>query len=432
MTVKNYRAEDRKQILDTVKRELGSEAVILDVRKVRRRGLRNLFKKPLVEVSVAYEPDKIPSAAQSRADFGKITVPKRVLAAYRGAGTEIETDMPPAVAVLEAVAGTVGTFPAAKASGTSEAAAEPASESLAKRLDEIDKRMESLDRALSAFMNKLAYVNRETQYDYSPEVQSAVHRLVESQVQEELAHTIAKEAESILKKTPDEDALSVVKHVVTEMLGDTEPLRHKKFSRKTILVMGPTGVGKTTSIVKLAAEFSIEQKKKVGLINADTYRVGAHEQLQTYAEILEIPISIVYNDDELREAKEKLSGCDLVFIDTAGKRPGDGQHREEIERIIGITQPDDILLCVSAATGFAAAKEIIDSYGFAEKYKLLITKLDETNAWGMILNTVHYSGRPLTYVTLGQNVPDDIAQADAPEIADRLLGIDGQLTIVDG
>jgi flagellar biosynthesis protein FlhF len=122
-------------------------------------------------------------------------------------------------------------------------------------------------------------------------------------------------------------------------------------------------------------------------------------------------------------ALETMSDRDVVFIDTAGKRPGDEQHRDDILNIIQIAQPEDILLCIPVSTGFAAAKEVLDTYAFAGHYRLLITKLDETIYRGMILNLSWYTQKPLAYVTTGQNVPDDIELVDVEAVANQILDL---------
>ena len=377
MLVKRYHANDMQQAMDTVIRELGSDAVILNSRKVRKKGFKNLFRKPVLEVMVAYDPADIPAAKKLNASFGA------------GTSDKGQKSKPAPV--------------------TSE------------QLEHLDKRIDSIDTMLSDFIEKFSFVKREVTYDFPQEVQDLLQKLIENQVREELAHSLAKETEHILRKQPDSNATEILEHLVLEQLGRPEPILHKKFTQKIILVLGPTGVGKTTTIVKLAADFSVKQKKKVGIINTDTFRIGAQEQLQTYADILGVPLQVVYWVDELEGALESMSDRDIIFVDTAGKRPGDEQHRKDLLDIVRILKPEDTLLCLAATTGFASIKEMIDTYGFVDDYRLMITKLDETRYRGSILNISWYSQKPLAYVTTGQNVPDDIEVADVEEIAKQII-----------
>jgi len=245
--------------------------------------------------------------------------------------------------------------------------------------------------------------------------------MIESQVREELAHSLAKQAGQMLRQQPGANAAEIVEHLMLEQIGRAEPILHKKFTQKVILVLGPTGVGKTTTIVKLAADFAVKQKKNVGIINTDTYRIGAKEQMQTYADILGVPMQVVYHSHELDAAMESLSDRDLVFVDTTGKRPGDEQHKEDLLEIVRILKPEDVLLCLAATTSFSSIKEMVDTYGFVDDYRLLITKLDETKHRGSVLNISWYTQKPLAYVTTGQKVPDDIEVADVESLVKQIV-----------
>ncbi|NLB28808.1 MAG: flagellar biosynthesis protein FlhF, partial [Clostridiales bacterium] len=159
-----------------------------------------------------------------------------------------------------------------------------------------------------------------------------------------------------------------------------------------------------------------------GIINTDTYRIAAQEQLRTYTDILDIPLSIVYEMDEIADEIEAMGDREVIFIDTAGKRPGDEGHTQDVIKIIELCDPEDILLCVPASVNFAALKEIVDSYEYVPGYKLLITKLDETRHRGVILNLRWYAKRDLSYITTGQNVPDDIEKIDIETLVGEILG----------
>jgi len=380
MLVKRYHANDMQQAMDIVIKELGSDAVILNSRKVRKKGLRNLFRKPILEVMVAYDPANVPAVRKLNASQAFSNVEK----------VQKEHKLKPSAVSNE-------------------------------QLDRLDKRIDSIDTMLADFIEKFSFVKRDITYDYPEEVQELLVRLIENQIREELAHSLVKETELMLRKKPDSSAAEILEHLVLEQLGRPEPILHKKFTQKVILILGPTGVGKTTTIVKLAADFSVKQKKKVGIINTDTFRIGAQEQLQTYADILGVPLQVVYWPDELENALESMSDRDIIFVDTAGKRPGDEQHREDLLEILRILRPEDTLLCLSATTGFASMKEVVDTYGFVDDYRLLITKTDETKFRGALLNISWYTQKPLAYLTTGQNVPDDIEVVDVETIAKQLV-----------
>jgi len=380
MQVKRYHAENMKQAMDAAIRELGSDAVMLTHHKVRRKGFKNLFRKPILEVQFAYDPANMPSVQKLN--------------------------------TLQTMDGTNKTHKDQKG--------KPAAVS-SEQFEQLDKRMNSFESMLTDFLDKFTYVKRDITYDYPEEVQNLLGRMIESQVREELAHSLAKQTEQMLRNQPEANAAEVVEHLLFEQFGRPEPILHKKFTQKVILVLGPTGVGKTTTIVKLAADFAVKQKKKVGIINTDTYRIGAQEQLQTYADILGIPLQVVYHLHELDKVMESLSDRDMIFVDTAGKRPGDEQHKEDMLDIVRILKPEDTLLCLAATTSFASIMEMVDTYGFIEDYRVLVTKVDETKYRGSLLNISWYTQKPLAYITTGQDVPDDIEVADVEAIVKQIV-----------
>jgi len=390
MQVKRYHADNMKQAMDAAIRELGSDAVMLSSSKVRKKGLKNLFRKPILEVQFAYDPANVPSVKKLNSVF-----------------------TPPGDMPTGGMAGEIGY-------GYKEHKGKAAAVS-SEQFEKLDKRMNSFESMLTDFLDKFTYVKRDITYDYPEEIQDLLAKLIEAQVREELAHSLAKQAEQLLRQQPGTNVTEIIEHLLLEQLGRAEPILHKKFTQKVILVLGPTGVGKTTTIVKLAADFAVKQKKNVGIINTDTYRIGAQEQLQTYADILGIPIQVVYHPHELDDAMKNMSDRDLIFVDTAGKRPGDDQHREDLLDIVRILKPEDTLMCLAATTSFASIKEMVDTYGFVDNYRVMITKTDETKYRGSILNISWYTQKPLAYVTTGQDVPNDIEVADVEAIVKQIV-----------
>ena len=383
--------------MDAAIKELGSDAVMMTHRKVRKKGLKNLFSKPVLEVQFAYDPTKIPSAKKPG-----IVIPPQDAGAFT-----------PHTAS--------GVFsPEDKGWGHKDHKGKGSAMSN-EHLEQLDKRMNSFESMLTDFIDKFTYVKRDITYDYSEDVQKLLGKLIDTEVREDLAHSLAKQTEQLLKQQPGANATEIIEHLILEQFGRSEPILHKKFTQKVIVVLGPTGVGKTTTIVKLVADFSVKQKKNVGIINTDTYRIGAQEQLQTYADILGVPIQVVYHAHELDKAMEHMSDRDIIFVDTAGKRPGDDQHKEDLLEIVRILKPEDTLLCLAATTSFASVKEMVDTYGFIDDYRVMITKLDETKFRGTILNISWYTQKPLAYVTTGQDVPDDIEIADVEALVKQIV-----------
>ncbi|MDR2600629.1 MAG: flagellar biosynthesis protein FlhF [Oscillospiraceae bacterium] len=377
MKVKVYRVNDMNQALNAASRELGSDAVMINSRKVRGKGLKGFFTKSVLEVQFAYNPDSLPSVKKQKPIISQEYAYKP--STLNLGGTTIANS------------------------------------------DNLEKRMDSFETMLTSFMDKFDLVQRDITYDFPDDVQVLFGRLKEQQVRDELALTLAKQTEQMIRAQPGASATEVMEHLLLEQFGRAEPILHKKFTQSVILVIGPTGVGKTTSIVKLAADFAVKQRKKVGIINTDSYRIGAQEQLQTFADILGVPIQLVYYPDELKEAMEQMSDRDMIFVDTAGKGPGDEKHIEDLMSMIKLLEPDDTLLCLAATTSFSSVREMVDTYGFIDNYRVMITKLDETKYRGALLNISWYTHKPFAYVTTGQTVPDDIEVIDVESIVKHIV-----------
>jgi len=392
MTMKKYIVDDLQQAMDNARRELGSDAVMMTQKKVRKKGFMNLFRKPGYEVQFAYDETKTPSAKKMSASTAQKeeNLPGGFLHPEdKGWGYKTHKSN---VAIIDK-----------------------------EQVDKLNNRIDTFETTLADFLDKFKYVKKDITFDYPEEVEKLLGKLIESQVGEELAHSLAKQTDKMLKEKPGTNATEIMEHLLLEQFGRAEPILLRKFQQRVILVLGPTGVGKTTTIVKLAADFSVKQKKTVGIINTDTYRIGAKEQVQTYGDIMGIPVEIVYHSHELEKAMENLSDREVIFVDTVGKPPGDEEHKEDLLEIVRILKPEDTLLCLAATTSFSSIKEMVDTYGIIDNYRVLITKLDETKYRGSLLNIRSYTQKPLAYVTTGQNVPDDIEVADIEQIVKQLI-----------
>lgn len=189
-----------------------------------------------------------------------------------------------------------------------------------------------------------------------------------------------------------------------------------------VVLVGPTGVGKTTTIAKLAGRLSLIEKKKVGLITIDTYRIGAVEQLKTYAEIMNIPFKVVITTKEMEEAVKSMEDCDVVLIDTTGRSSKNTMQLSELRAFIEKAKPDCVSVVISATTKNKDIKTILDGYGNLNYDKVIITKLDETTTYGSLFNIEKRAKKPLKFITIGQNVPDDIKEPTKDEIVKFILG----------
>lgn len=197
----------------------------------------------------------------------------------------------------------------------------------------------------------------------------------------------------------------------------------KKDLPQTVFFIGSTGVGKTTTIAKLTAKYVLEEKKKVVLFTSDTYRIAAIEQLKTYADILGVPIEIIYDEKDIPELLKKWAHMDHIFIDTAGRSHKNTEQVEELLNLLKSVVEKKIFLVINANTATKDVMNIIDTYSEAQDdFELIITKLDETDEIGNILNISCYAQRPIKYITIGQNVPADIKLFNREEYIVDLLG----------
>jgi flagellar biosynthesis protein FlhF len=210
--------------------------------------------------------------------------------------------------------------------------------------------------------------------------------------------------------------------LMLQLIGKPQPISVTSGKRKIALFIGPTGVGKTTTLAKLAAILALKQKKQVGLITADTYRIAAADQLRIYSDILGIPLMVIYSPKEIKGALSVYADKEVVLIDTAGKSLNDKAQHKEIEELIALSGADDIYITIASNTSYMGYMNIINNYKFIPDYKLIFTKMDEAAAYGIILNCCCMAGKPISYMTTGQNVPDDIELIDPGKIVNILIG----------
>ncbi len=232
---------------------------------------------------------------------------------------------------------------------------------------------------------------------------------------------IANKAQSIMEQKGME-AQAVARQLILDRLGDPYPLKLKKFEQNVLLFAGPTGAGKTTTVAKLAGMLKFRENLKVGLINTDTYRIGAMEHIRIFAGIMDIPLVMAYGEDDVAKALKAMADRDVVLIDTAGKSARDGEYQKELGGLIEKTGADEVFLVLSVSTGSKACRELIRNYSFIQDYKLIVTKLDEVEFPGNVLNIAEFSKKRLAFVTVGQNVPEDIRKADTEQLAGSIAG----------
>lgn len=203
------------------------------------------------------------------------------------------------------------------------------------------------------------------------------------------------------------------------------PIRTQPGDRHVVALVGPTGVGKTTTVAKLAAGFRIEARRRVGLLTIDTFRIAAVQQLKAYAEIMDLPMEVVEKPDQMRPAIERLGDVDLVLIDTAGRSPRSDARIDQLVELLRSAQPDETHLVLSATSSASTIQSALRGFAPVRPTAAILTKLDEAPQTAAVLSAIavtdQFAGIPLSYMTNGQQVPDDISTADSETLLSRLL-----------
>lgn len=413
MIIKKYLAKTETQAIEMAKEDLGSNAVVMNIKKISPKGLAKLFMKGKVEVTAAIDENVEYRSAEKNVAKETAETPRFI---------------PDIVADDNAEAG---------------------------KTDSIEEKLNSLQKMLEKQMTEkedsqsTTEVERKQKVSFSEKKEEAEKKeepvskeeykarackdlirkqMRQSEVEDEQIDAIMKEIdESLPKDAALDQILAAMYQKIILMLGQPYTLDQKQENKKEtkyVFFLGSTGVGKTTTIAKIASKLKLEKNKKVILATADTYRIAAVEQLKTYANILSVPLKVIYTPEELGEMKEEMEDYDICLIDTAGCSHRNKEQLKDIQKLleqIPITSRE-VYLVLNAATKYRDLKEIADVYKELTDYSIIFTKLDETSSAGVMLNMRLYTKRPLSYVTWGQNVPDDIGKVDAQKIAKKLLG----------
>lgn len=399
MIIKKYQAPSEEEGVKKAKEDLGADAVIMNVKNVQYKGLRKLFSKGYVEITAAVDEAVEKQSGRKTVPASKNPPDER---------TELASRMILAAAEAEQRAGSEKRQEETKTSA-------------------IEERLDNLAQMLERQMQEYKEEETETSEDTNQNdrlVKLVFDQLVNNEVTEENAREIMSEIDNSGQTLQLDDLLSSVYQKIVLKLGQMKTIELVEEEPKIVFFIGPTGVGKTTTIAKLASKYKLEEKCKLAIITADTYRIAAVEQIRTYANILSVPVEVVYRAQEMQEAIEKYKDYDLIFVDTAGRSHKNPEQQEDVKQLLEATKDykKEIYLVVSATTKYRDLVKITQSYSDISKYRLLFTKIDETGTLGNILNIRMLTKEPLSYTTFGQNVPDDMGVTDAQFIAKQLLG----------
>lgn len=293
---------------------------------------------------------------------------------------------------------------------------EKAQKDITPKKDDLEKEIQEIKNLISNMTQNTTQKNK-TKTGETTRNKFKAH-LISSGVPEEIAQEIIDtiKEKNIGKKMNSKIYEKEFKSILDEIIKTNE------FDNGRIhLFVGPTGVGKTTTIAKLASLNTLYKNKKVGLITVDTYRIGAVEQLKTYAEILGVPFGVIFSNNDIKKVLDDMTNCDIILVDTTGRNSKNAMQLQETKRLIQEINPDYIHLVVSMTTKESDIKRIINDYRILNYNSLILTKIDETNTFGSMLTAIYYSNVPVAYMTVGQNVPDDIEVAKKDKIINMVV-----------
>ncbi len=418
MTIKKFQGRTEEEATARAREEFGPQTVIMNVKEIKPKGLLRSFKASTFEVTAAVEESeqpaaRVPAPAPLPPLTGNITM-----------AADEPISIPKPEPVKEMFASVENTWASSMPQkGPEEKKKENVLE------NNLEEKLESLQSLLE---KKLApqqpeELPKEAPVDENFKFIKMIYSiLLDNEVDEKYVNQIMDEVEKVMKGGASVDLiLSSIYQKMVLKFGQPQPIELSERKPKVVFFIGPTGVGKTTTIAKIASRFKVEKGKKVALFTADTYRIAAAEQLRTYANILDTPLDIVYSSEELNEELRKSEEYDLVLVDTAGFSHKNEEQRNETKELIDQVPGEyqkEVYLVLSATTKYRDLLDIADIYRKNFQFKLIFTKLDETSCFGNILNMKLYTGADLSYSTYGQNVPEDIEIFDTQKIVKLLLG----------
>lgn len=377
MRVKKFVAPSMPEAMKMIRAELGNDAVILNSKVVHKGGFLGLFTKKNIEVIAAVDRKPARSAAMEPKGKSIHTAPLQ---------RPVSEPKPVADAAL---------------------------------LNELNE--------LKTMLKQLS-TNVTTNFATYPQPLSELHEwLMEQELSSPLRQEIMAEAveQWYLQReaTTKKQVLVWAKEILLKKIEGLS-FGGISFAKKYVNVVGPTGVGKTTTLAKMAAHCVLNHQKKVAFITTDTYRIAAIEQLKTYAKILDVPLEVCYNIEDFREAKKKFSTYDVVFIDTAGRNFRNPQYVKDLREIIDFDAEMETFLVLALTAKYSDMKTIYEQFSLIHIDRIIFTKLDETSQYGAMFNLMTDYHVGVAYLTNGQNVPDDIIEASPEKIVNTLLGVD--------
>lgn len=429
MRIKKFTGTSLKDATEAMKQDLGPEAIVLHTRSIKRGGPLNLLGKETVEITGAIDDTpvtkkdptalRLNTANQVRHYTGMLP---RLSVSQTGTKESDRKNSSTRENPVEGIKDVAAHFEKRQGRAELEQRKNSRMEELSV-LHQLQGEMEDVKSALREIHSQMKQV---TVPSLPPVLQEAYAHLLDQDIQEHLAVNLVQTAYEHIrpehrdsKKQTERELLSdIAKLIQTPIFPRQKGISNRKPT--VVALIGPTGVGKTTTIAKLSSVNKLLTHKDVALISADTYRIGAIEQLRTFASIANIPMEVVYEPSEVQQALEKFNDKDIVFLDTVGRSQRSDDDIADLKEFLQAAQPDEIHLVLNPSASFKALLEIVKKFKPLNPNRLLFAKLDETPTFGSILNILQEHRLPVSYVTNGQMVPDDILVAESSQLASMI------------
>ncbi|MGQ9504666.1 MAG: flagellar biosynthesis protein FlhF [Thermogutta sp.] len=393
MDVRTFRASTMHEALAIVRKELGPDAAILRTREVRvRRWFGLLPGRPQIEITASTNVN-VPSRLPPQPFLGN--------GLNRDPIVEAGLSLERSAAETRALVMRTGAFH-----------------------PEVQHRLENMEHMLRTLCRRNG---TSVPYDWPEHLFKVYTDLIDADLREEDARELLERVRAEATRDRADEPMLIkarLARILESELAATQPIRIFPGRCRVCALVGPTGVGKTTTIAKLAANFRLRENRRVALITVDTYRIAAVEQLRTYADIIDLPMHVVSTPREMRDAVKDFTGFDLVLIDTAGRSPKDEIKIRELRTLLNEAHADEIHLVLSSVASAKTLLQTLEQFRTVGPTALVLTKLDEAPSFGGLLPILRSSGLPVSYLTNGQNVPDDIEVAQPSRLARLVLGMD--------
>jgi len=378
MKIKKYEVYDMKEAMALIKKELGPDAVILSTRKIVKNGSFGLFSRPMIEVT----------AAVDYTAKREVKKPKENFAPAPEKNTDDSTDISKITDIINSLG--LNKF-----------------EMLLNDMNEIKKQISEMKTAIS----------ENIALDLPKSLQEIYNIMIKNEVDDVLTYKFLKKIEN---RIPENSTHLQIKNIAAQLFGDLIPTEKSYFSslkKKVLALVGPTGVGKTTTVAKIAANLALKLQKSVALISIDTFRIGAVEQLKSYAEIIDVPLRVASSPTELNEIILEFEDYEYILLDTMGRSQYDTAQIDDLKSFLTINPLINVALVLSMSSNHSELGDTFNRYSKLSPDYLIFTKLDETRYFGSLASLPILKKVPILLMTNGQNVPEDMEIPDGKKIA---------------